>query len=80
VKGRLGARKKKTFTPAVLDGRWQGKRALHAFCPCESLQDAEALAAALHLTEVGRWLKSSAGWERATGHIREHIAQVVAVH
>jgi hypothetical protein len=51
---------KKSFTPAVLDGRWQGNQALHAFCPCDTRQDADALAAALRRTEVETWLKSSA--------------------
>jgi hypothetical protein len=51
---------KKSFTPAVLDGRWQGNQALHAFCPCNSRQEADALAAALRQTEVETWLKSSA--------------------
>jgi hypothetical protein len=51
---------KKSFRPIVLDGRWQGNQALHAFCPCDSLQEAEALAAALGCTQVEAWLRSSA--------------------
>lgn len=51
---------KKRFAPAVLEGRWQGNQALHAFCPCASLPEAEALAAALRRTEVEQWLQSSA--------------------
>lgn len=51
---------RKRFTPVVLEGRWQGNQALHAFCPCSSVQEAEALAAALGGTQVERWLKSSA--------------------
>jgi methylase of polypeptide subunit release factors len=51
---------KKSFTPAVLDGRWQGNQALHAFCPCGTRQEADALAAALRRAEVETWLKSSA--------------------
>lgn len=51
---------KTSFTPAVLEGHWQGNQALHAFCPCASLQEAEALTAALRRPEVERWLKSSA--------------------
>lgn len=51
---------RKSFTPAVLEGRWQGNQAMHAFCPCASAQEADALAAALGRTEVERWLKSSA--------------------
>jgi hypothetical protein len=48
-----------SFTPAVLDGRWQGNQALHAFCPCHSRREAQALAAALRGTQVETWLKSS---------------------
>jgi len=51
---------KRTFRPAVLDGRWQGNQALHAFCPCSTLPEAEALAAALGRTQVEMWLKRSA--------------------
>jgi hypothetical protein len=51
---------RRSFAPAVLDGRWQGNQAMHAFCPCDSLQEAEALAAALGRTQVETWLKSSA--------------------
>ena len=51
---------RKSFTPAVLGGRWQGNQALHAFCPCTSVHEAEALAAALGRTQVETWLKSSA--------------------
>jgi hypothetical protein len=51
---------KRSFTPAVLEGHWQGNQALHAFCPCCSLQEADALAAALSRAEVESWLKSSA--------------------
>ena len=53
----LGRRR---FTPQVLEGRWQGNQALHAFCPCASRAEAEALAAALSRTEVEAWLRSSA--------------------
>jgi hypothetical protein len=51
---------KRSFTPTVLEGRWQGNQALHAFCPCMSAQEAEALASALRTMQVERWLKSSA--------------------
>jgi hypothetical protein len=51
---------KRTFRPAVLDGRWQGNQAMHAFCPCSTLPEAETLAAALGRTQVEMWLKSSA--------------------
>jgi hypothetical protein len=51
---------KKSFAPAVLDGRWQGNQALHAFCPCYTRQEADVLASALGRTEVEAWLKSSA--------------------
>jgi hypothetical protein len=51
---------KRRFTPAVVEGRWQGNQALHAFCPCASVDEAEALAAALGRTQVETWLKSSA--------------------
>jgi hypothetical protein len=70
---------KRTFTPAVLDGRWQGNQALHAFCPCDSLQDAEALAAALRRTEVERWLKSSAMEGTCNWAQPGRIAQVLVV-
>jgi hypothetical protein len=50
---------RKQFTPTVLEGRWQGNQALHAFCPCASAQEAEALAAALSRTQVEQWLRSS---------------------
>lgn len=48
-----------SFTPAVLDGRWQGNQALHGFCPCGSRQEAEALAAALGATGVEAFLRSN---------------------
>jgi hypothetical protein len=51
---------KTRFTPAVVEGRWQGNQALHAFCPCTSADEAEALAAALGAAQVETWLKSSA--------------------
>ncbi len=51
---------RKRFTPVALEGGWQGNQALHAFCPCSSVQEAEALATALGGTQVERWLKSSA--------------------
>jgi hypothetical protein len=51
---------RKSFTPVVLEGRWQGNQALHAFCPCNSLREAEALATALSGMQVEKWLKSSA--------------------
>jgi hypothetical protein len=51
---------RKSFTPVVLEGRWQGNQALHAFCPCSSLREAEALATALGGMQVEKWLKSSA--------------------
>jgi hypothetical protein len=70
---------KKSFTPAVLDGRWQGNQALHAFCPCGSRQEAEALAAALRRTEVETWLKSSAMEGTCNWAQPGRIAQVLAV-
>ncbi len=51
---------RKSFTPVVLEGRWQGNQAMHAFCPCSSLREAEALGAALGGSQVEKWLKSSA--------------------
>jgi hypothetical protein len=51
---------RKSFTPAVLEGRWQGNQAMHAFCPCASAREAEALAASLGRTQVEAWLRSSA--------------------
>jgi N-6 DNA Methylase len=51
---------RKNFAPAVLEGRWQGNQALHAFCPCASAEEARTLAAALGATQVETWLKSSA--------------------
>jgi hypothetical protein len=51
---------KKSFRPTVLTGRWQGNQALHAFCPCASAEEAEALAAELGRPQVETWLKSSA--------------------
>ncbi len=50
---------RRSFRPAVLGGRWQGNQALHAFCPCRSLPEAEALAAALGGAQIETWLKSS---------------------
>jgi hypothetical protein len=70
---------KKSFTPAVLDGRWQGNQALHAFCPCSSRQEAEALAAALRRTEVETWLKSSAMAGTCNWAQPGRIAQVLTV-
>jgi hypothetical protein len=70
---------KKSFRPAVLDGRWQGNQALHAFCPCDSLQEAEALAAALSRTQVETWLKSSAMAGTCNWAQPGRIAQVLTV-
>jgi hypothetical protein len=50
---------KKSFTPTALPGRWQGNQAMHAFCPCATRQEADALAAELGRAEVETWLKSS---------------------
>jgi hypothetical protein len=70
---------KKSFTPAVLDGRWQGNQALHAFCPCDSRHEAEALAAALRRAEVETWLKSSAMAGTCNWAQPGRMAQVLAV-
>jgi hypothetical protein len=51
---------KRSFTPTVLAGRWQGNQALHAFCPCATRQEADVLAAELGRAQVETWLKSSA--------------------
>jgi hypothetical protein len=70
---------KRNFRPAVLDGRWQGNQALHAFCPCESLQEADTLAAALRRTEVERWLKSSTMEGTCNWAQPGRIAQVLTI-
>ena len=66
---------RKRFTPTVLEGRWQGNQALHAFCPCASAQEAEALAAALSRMQVEAWepvrccfgrFRLSTGWSGRT--------------
>jgi hypothetical protein len=71
---------KKSFRPAVLDGRLQGNQALHAFCPCDSLPEAEALAAALGCTEVETWLRSSAMAGTCNWAQPGRIAQVLTVN
>lgn len=48
------------FRPVVLNGRWQGNQAMHAFCPCRSKDEAEALLAKLSSQEVEDALKASA--------------------
>ncbi len=70
---------KRSFTPVVLDGRWQGNQALHAYCPCASRQEAEALAAALGHTQVEIWLKSSAMAGTLNWAQPGRIAQVLTV-
>jgi hypothetical protein len=55
-----GALGKRRFRPVVLEGRWQGNQALHAFCPCASKADAMNLCASLRTEAVARWLESSA--------------------
>lgn len=50
---------RKRFRPQIVEGRWQGNQALHAFCPCESLAQAESLCEALRSESVEAWLKSS---------------------
>jgi hypothetical protein len=67
------------FMPAVLDGRWQGNQAMHAFCPCASRPEAEALAAALGQTQVEAWLKSSAMAGTCNWAQPGRIAQVLTV-
>ncbi|MDA8000058.1 MAG: SAM-dependent methyltransferase [Alphaproteobacteria bacterium] len=49
----------KEFKPIVVEGRWQGNQALHAFCPCESRGEAENLRAALSDESVKEWLSKS---------------------
>jgi hypothetical protein len=68
-----------SFTPAVLDGRWQGNQALHAFCPCDSRQEAEALAAALGETQVETWLRSSAMAGTCNWAQPGRIAQILTI-
>jgi hypothetical protein len=70
---------RKSFTPAVLDGRWQGNQAMHAFCPCASREEAEVLAAALGQTQVESWLKSSAMEGTCNWAQPGRIAQVLRV-
>ena len=50
---------KRRFRPVVLEGRWQGNQALHAFCPCASKADAMNLCASLRTEAVAKWLESS---------------------
>jgi hypothetical protein len=50
---------RKEFRPRIVEGQWQGNQALHAFCPCESLAQAQSLCEALRSETVKTWLKSS---------------------
>jgi hypothetical protein len=50
---------RREFTPTIINGRWQGNQALHAFCPCASEQEATSLASALSDGSMERWLKRS---------------------
>lgn len=49
---------KKAFRPVLLDGTWQGNQAMHAYCPCDTKEEAEALLEALKAKEIEGWLKS----------------------
>jgi hypothetical protein len=70
---------RKNFAPAVLDGRWQGNQAMHAFCPCASRLEAEALAAALGEARVETWLRSSAMAGTCNWAQPGRIAQVLTI-
>lgn len=49
---------KKAFIPVLLDGTWQGNQALHAYCPCDTKEEAERLLEALSEKRIEQWLKS----------------------
>ena len=51
---------KSAFDPIVLPGLWQGNQALHAFCPCDTEEDAKRLAIDLKDPAVEDYLKASA--------------------
>jgi Eco57I restriction-modification methylase len=70
---------RKSFTPAILDSRWQGNQAMHAFCPCATRPEAEALAAALGQTQVETWLRSSAMAGTCNWAQPGRIAQVLTI-
>lgn len=49
---------KRAFRPVLIDGRWQGNQAMHAFCPCNSKEEGINIRNALAEGEVEAWLKS----------------------
>jgi hypothetical protein len=51
---------KSAFKPVVVSGEWQGNQALHAYCPCETQNDALRLAEALREPLVEKYLLASA--------------------
>lgn len=48
------------FRPAVVEGRWQGNQAMHAFCPCDARDEADSLVDLLSSPEIESALKASA--------------------
>ena len=51
---------KRAFKPRVVPGRWQGNQALHAFCPCDTEEEAKRLAEALLDPAIEAYLLASA--------------------
>lgn len=50
---------KSAFNPRVVTGNWQGNQALHAFCPCDTEDEAVKLQQALSDPSVQNYLKAS---------------------